>query len=79
MLAEKHAPGSSLGSTHIAVLRDQFKRLRDGDRFWYQNRMFTPQKVAALQSNRFSDILQGNTDVTGLQQNVFFAADLSAP
>jgi hypothetical protein len=41
--------------------------------------MFAPQKVAALQSTRFSGIFQGNTDVTGLQQNVFFAADLSAP
>ena len=66
MLADKHAPGSSLGPTHIAVLRDQFKRLRDGDRCWCQNRMFAPQEVAALQSNRLSDILQGNTDVTGL-------------
>ena len=79
MLAEKHAPGSSLGPTHIAVLRDQFKRLRDGDRFWYQNRMFAPQEVAALQSTRLSDILQRNSGVTGLQQNVFFAADLSTP
>lgn len=79
MLAEKHVPGSSLGPTHIAVLRDQFKRLRDGDRFWYQNLMFAPQEVAALQSTRLSDILQRNTGVTGLQQNVFFAADLSTP
>jgi len=64
LLAEKHAPGSSLGPTHIAVLRDQFKRLRDGDRFWYQNRMFAPQEVAALQSTRLSDILQPRKSLT---------------
>ena len=64
LLAEKHAPGSSLGPTHIAVLRDQFKRLRDGDRFWYQNRMFAPQEVAALQSTRLSDILQRQNRLT---------------
>ena len=64
MLAEKHAPGSSLGPTHIAVLRDQFKRLRDDDRFWYQNRIFALQKVAALQSTRLSDILQRHNRLT---------------
>ena len=64
MLAEKHVPGSSLGPTHIAVLRDQFKRLRDGERFWYQNRMFAPQEVAALQWTRLSDILQRQNRLT---------------
>ncbi len=64
MLAEKHAPESSLGPTHIAVLRDQFKSRRDGDRFWYQNRMFAPQEVAALQSTRLSDIFQRQNRLT---------------
>jgi hypothetical protein len=41
--------------------------------------MFAPPEVFALQSTGLSDILQRNTDVTGLQQKVFFAADLSAP
>jgi peroxidase len=64
LLAEKHVLGSSLGPTHIAVLRDQFKRLRDGDRFWCQNRMFALQEVAALQSTRLSDILQRQNRLT---------------
>ncbi len=37
MMAEAHLPGLSLGPTLKAIITDQFVRLRDGDRFWYQN------------------------------------------
>lgn len=79
MLAEDHAPGASLGQTHIAIMRDQFMRLRDGDRFWYQNAMFNKQQMAVIESTRLSDILMRNTGVVGLQSNIFFAAELGAP
>src|SRR5262249_9761309 len=36
-LAEDHVPGSSTAPLIRAGLIDQFTRLRDGDRFWYQN------------------------------------------
>jgi len=35
-LAEKKALGSSLGRTGTKVILDQFKRIRSGDRFWYE-------------------------------------------
>ena len=79
MLAEDHVPGASLGQTHIAIMRDQFMRLRDGDRFWYQNGMFNPQQLALIESTRLSDIMMRTTGVTGLQANMFFAQDLAAP
>ena len=79
MLAEDHVPGASLGQTHIAIMRDQFMRLRDGDRFWYQNAMFNKQQMAVIESTRLSDILMRNTGVVGLQSNIFFAAELGAP
>ena len=79
MLAEDHVPGASLGQTHIAIMRDQFMRLRDGDRFWYQNGMFNPQQLARIESTRLSDIMMRTTGVTGLQANMFFAQDLAAP
>lgn len=37
MLAEPHVPGAMVGETLRAVLADQFRRLRDGDRFWYES------------------------------------------
>ncbi len=36
-LAEDHLAGASIGELINAVLSDQFTRLRDADRFWYQN------------------------------------------
>ena len=79
MLAEDHVPGSSLGPTNLAVLRDQFMRLRDGDRFWYRNCGFDQRQVAEIEGTRLSDILMRNSGVVGLQRNVFFAADLGTP
>lgn len=35
-LAEDHARGASVGPLFQAIVADQFERLRDGDRFWYQ-------------------------------------------
>ena len=38
-LAEDHLEESEIGETFHTILIDQFTRLRDGDRFWYQNIM----------------------------------------
>src|SRR5262249_55691611 len=42
VLAEDHVRGSSTGPLMRRILADQFERLRDGDRFWYQ-RVFSGQ------------------------------------
>lgn len=34
-IAEKHVPGGSIGSLFAAAIRDQFRRLAQGDRFFY--------------------------------------------
>ena len=34
-LAEDHLRGSELGPTFQKIFMDQWKRIRDGDRFWY--------------------------------------------
>jgi peroxidase len=79
LLAEDHVPGSSLGPTSMAVLRDQFTRLRDGDRFWYRNGGFDQRQVAEIEATRLSDILMRNSGVVGLQRNVFFAVVPGTP
>jgi hypothetical protein len=71
LLAEDHLRNSSLGPTATAVLVDQFTRLRDGDRYWYQNGQFAPGELAALERTRLRDVLQRNSGVSGLQRNVF--------
>jgi hypothetical protein len=71
MLVENHRPNALLGPTLIAVLTDQFQRLRDGDRFWYETYL-DPDTLATVQATRLSDIIRRNTTITtGLQNNVF--------
>jgi len=70
-LAEKHLPGSSLGETFTRIMVDQFSRLRDGDRYWYQNAL--PAKaISDVQNNSLVDVIRRNTQLTNLQPDVFF-------
>ncbi|HQR08137.1 MAG TPA: peroxidase family protein [Gemmatales bacterium] len=69
-LAEKHIPGGSLGPTFTNIIANQFSRLRDGDRFWYQNDL----KGADLQmvsNTKLSDVIRRNTNITNIQDNAF--------
>lgn len=70
-LAEKHLPGSSMGATFTRILVDQFSRLRDGDRYWYQNAL-PADAVRDIQKTTLADIVRRNTTLTNLQPNVFF-------
>jgi hypothetical protein len=70
-LAENHIPGGSMGPLFTAIIADQFQRLRDGDRFWYEGTM-AGQQLSQIRNTTLADIIQRNTGVTGLQNNVFF-------
>ena len=69
-LAEDHLPGASVGPTIAKVLVDQFQRIRNGDRFWYQNQ-FNGQLLRDIDNTRLSDVIKRNTNLTNLQANVF--------
>ncbi len=70
-LAEDHVAGASVGPLLKAVISDQFQRLRDGDRFWYQA-AFSGKLLQQISSTTLADIIQRNTTNSNLQQNVFF-------
>ena len=70
-LAETHLPGSSLGATFTRILVDQFTRLRDGDRFWYQNSL-PADLVKTVQGTTLADVIRRNSSVTNIQPGVFF-------
>ncbi|MCA9048502.1 MAG: hypothetical protein KDA89_07220 [Planctomycetaceae bacterium] len=69
-LAEDHVAGSSVGETFRTILADQFTRLRDGDRFWYEN-VLSGDLLARVKSTTLADVIERNTGVTGLQDDVF--------
>jgi peroxidase len=72
-LAEDHVPGALVGETFRTILVDQFTRLRDGDRFWYQNDPFftsNPDLLKEVEHTTLSDILSRNTNLGKFQDDV---------
>jgi len=65
-LAEDHVAGALVGETFHAIMVDQFTRLRDGDRFWYQNDPFftsDPDLMAEVEATTLSDVIRRNTHI----------------
>ncbi len=72
-LAEVDRPGSMVGETFHRILVDQFTRLRDGDRFWYE-KVLPSAMVRMIQQQTLSVILHRNTKIgTEVGRNVFMA------
>ncbi|MDF1815836.1 MAG: peroxidase family protein [Verrucomicrobiales bacterium] len=70
-LAEDPVRGALLGETMSTILRDQFIRLRDGDRFWYQN--YLDRELQSLvERQTLAQIIRRNTEIgREIQDNVF--------
>ncbi|MCA9135513.1 MAG: hypothetical protein KDB00_02110 [Planctomycetales bacterium] len=71
LMAEDHVRGSSVGELTQTIIADQFQRLRDGDRFYYEN-VYDGQELRTIEQTTLADVIQRNTTVEGLQKNVFF-------
>ncbi len=70
-LAESHRPGAMVGHTFFAILKEQFERLRNGDRFWYE-RYLTKPMVAMIHEQSLDVILRRNTGIAAeLPRNVW--------
>lgn len=69
-LAENHVRGGSVGPTFQRILVDQFTRLRDGDRFWYE-RDLSGRDLAMVRSTSLADVISANASISNLQDNVF--------
>ena len=68
--------GSLLGPVFTCILGDQFQRLKEGDRFYYENGEF-PQtrfrldQLDAIRKVTMARIICDNTDLGETQPNVF--------
>ncbi len=70
-LAEDHVPGAMVGELAFHVLRDQFERLRDGDRFWYR-RALPDDLVEWVEEHNLARIIRLNTEIgSELPDDVF--------
>uniref|UniRef100_A0A4W3IEX4 NAD(P)H oxidase (H2O2-forming) n=1 Tax=Callorhinchus milii TaxID=7868 RepID=A0A4W3IEX4_CALMI len=64
------------GELFTAIIKDQFERLRDGDRFWFENHkngLFTASDLQTIRNTSYYDVLLATTSAeTGdIQRNVF--------
>lgn len=72
MVAEAPFPNSMLGQTMSILLTDQFKRLRRGDRFYYENDpQLTHRETEEIHETTLSDVIRRNTDLQYLPENIF--------
>ncbi|TDH59380.1 peroxiredoxin [Dankookia rubra] len=70
-LAESVMPGAFVGETFGVIIADQFARLRDGDRLWWENQGFDAATEEAIRHTTLSDLILRNTDTHYLQDDVF--------
>ena len=73
MVSEPHVQGSDLGALQNVIWRDQFQRLRDGDRFFFANdpdlaRIESQYGISYKRS--LADVIR-STSIAEVQDNVF--------
>ena len=65
-LAEDHVLGAAVGETLQAIISDQFRRLRDGDRFWFENDPYflaNPVLLDHVRGTTLADIIRRNSPI----------------
>ncbi|MGE4313947.1 MAG: peroxidase family protein [Pseudobdellovibrionaceae bacterium] len=73
-LIEAPAAGALVGETFQAIIADQFTRVRDGDSFWYEERL-DDTYLNIINHTSLADIIQRNTDIEFLQNDALVAAN----
>lgn len=73
MLESTNGPGPLFS----AVIKEQLGRIRDADRFWFENTdngMFTASEVEEIRKTTFTDVIRSTMNISEgeIQKNVFF-------
>ena len=76
ILAEEHVEDSTLGETGYHIIKEQFERIRDGDRLFYLNDPDLKDIVDDIDNTRLSDVIERNTRIEDVPNNVFFVNEL---
>ena len=75
MVAERHVPGTEFGELQLAIWKQQFEALRDGDRFFYLNDPVLrkiERQYGITYRKTLAQIIERNTGID-VQDNVFVA------
>ncbi|XP_017204576.3 myeloperoxidase [Oryctolagus cuniculus] len=75
-VTEPLQPGGRVGPLLACIIGTQFRKLRDGDRFWWQNRgVFSTQQQRALAKVSLPRIICDNTGITTVSKNNIFMSN----
>jgi hypothetical protein len=72
-LAEEHRPDTLVGPLFYTIIKDQFIRLRDSDRFWYE-RYLTDEWVQWINRQTIATVIRRNTIIANEIPNQAFLA-----
>ncbi|KAM9597523.1 eosinophil peroxidase [Trichechus inunguis] len=73
-IAEPLLPGARVGPLLACLFENQFRKARDGDRFWWQKQgVFTKRQRRALRQVSLSRIVCDNTGITTVSRDIFRA------
>jgi len=79
MLAEDHVEDSALGETMRVIIKEQFTRLREGDRLYYGSEYSELAGIEdQIESTTLSEVILRNTKIENIQCNVFFSEQVNA-
>ena len=80
-LAETPAFPALVGRTFGCIIREQMRRLRDGDRFFYENPgVFKPSQLEQIRKASLSKIMCDNlNNIVSVQKNAFLADSKRRP
>lgn len=72
-LAEDHVKDAIVGPLFHCILKDQFQRLRDGDRFYYENDfLFTKSQLTEIRKTSLASVMCHNMKgIVSIQPDVF--------
>lgn len=59
-----------VGPTFSCLIREQFKRTRSGDRFFYRN-LFSNEKLIEIQKSSLAELICLNTNIDQITPDVF--------
>ena len=63
--------GAQVGELIYTVLKNQFERLRDGDRYWYENDPILQGYQDKISTVTLAKLIERNTYLRNMPSNVF--------